>query len=64
MPTFSPEDLRVMARTVELKIPDADIGIVRMRLETLLAEMDVIEKALGAEMDQLDPVPPVYPHEP
>jgi hypothetical protein len=64
MPTFSPEDLRAMARAVKLEIPDADIGIVRMRLETLLAEMDVIESALGAEMDRLDPVPPVYPHEP
>jgi hypothetical protein len=58
------EQLVAMAQAVGLTIPEADLENVRVRLTTALAAMEEIERVLGAEMDRVDPVPPVYPHEP
>ena len=58
------QQLREMARAVQLDIPEADIENVRLRLSTLLAAMEEIERELGAAMDRTEPVPPVYPREP
>ena len=52
-----------MARAVALHIPEQDLENVRLRLSGLLTEMEKIEREIGAEMDKVDPVPPVYPHE-
>ena len=57
------EDVLALARAMSLEIPDADVENVRLRLSTLLTEMEAIERELGAEMDRVDPVPPVYPRE-
>ena len=57
------QQLREMARAVNLDIPEADVENVRLRLSTLLSAMEAIERELGAEMDRTEPVPPVYPHE-
>lgn len=56
-------DVRVLARTVDLEIPDEDIANVATRLSALFAAMQRIEAELGTAMDEVDPVPPVYPHE-
>ena len=53
-------DIEAMARAVSLEIPEADIDNVRLRLSALLTEMEAIERELGAEMDKVDPVPPVF----
>lgn len=52
-----------MARAVALEIPESDVENVRLRLSGLLTEMEAIELELGAEMDTMEPVPPVYPRE-
>lgn len=57
------EQLSAMAAAIGLDIPEADSENVRLRLNTLLAEMETIERELGHEMDRTEPVPPVYPHE-
>lgn len=57
------EQLLAMARAVSLGIPESDIENVRLRLSGLLSEMEVIERELGAVMDTMEPVPPVYPRE-
>ncbi|MDB5863254.1 MAG: hypothetical protein JWO70_1060 [Betaproteobacteria bacterium] len=57
------EQLIAMAKAVSLDIPEHDIENVRLRLSTLLTEMEGIERELGAEMDKVEPVPPVYPRE-
>lgn len=57
------EQLVVMARTVGLEIPEADLDNVMLRLSAMLAAMDAIERELGSVMDRTEPVPPVYPHE-
>lgn len=57
------EQVIAMAGALSLEIPDGDLESVRLRLAGLLTEMEAIERELGAEMDKVDPVPPVYPHE-
>ena len=54
------EQLVAMARAVSLEIPEADLENVRLRLSALLSEMEAIERELGAEMDKVDPAPPIY----
>ena len=57
------EQLLAMARAVSLEIPESDVENVRLRLSGLLTEMEAIERELGAAMDAVEPVPPVYPRE-
>ena len=54
------EQLVAMARAISLEIPEADLENVRLRLSALLTEMETIERELGAEMDKVDPLPPVH----
>jgi hypothetical protein len=57
------EQVKVLAAAVGLEIPEEDLENVTIRIGSLLAEMERIEAELGAEMDQIEPVPPVYPRE-
>jgi hypothetical protein len=57
------QQVRVMAQAIDLDIPEADLNSVVLRLSALFAEMENIERELGAAMDQTEPVPPVYPNE-
>lgn len=57
------EQLIAMAKAISLEIAETDLENVRVRLSTLLTEMEGIERELGAEMDTVEPVPPVYPRE-
>ena len=57
------DDVRNLAKTIGLNIPDRDLNTVALRLSGLLALMDEVEKDLGEEMDKVDPIPPVYPRE-
>lgn len=60
---ISKDDIRNLAKTIDLDIPDADLNTVALRLSGLLALMKEVEKDLGDEMDRIDPIPPVYPRE-
>ena len=57
------DDIRILAKTIGLEIPEEDMQTVLLRLSSLLVLMDRIECDLGDEMDKVDPVPPVYPRE-
>jgi Asp-tRNA(Asn)/Glu-tRNA(Gln) amidotransferase C subunit len=57
------DDVRNLAKTIDLDIPDADLNTVALRLSSLLQLMDRIEQELGDELDRIDPIPPVYPRE-
>ena len=52
-----------MADTIKLEIPEADLNNVVLRLSAALTAMEGIERELGAEMDKVEPVPPVYPND-
>jgi hypothetical protein len=57
------EQTRTLAATVGLDIPDADLDSVTLRTSALLASMARMEAELGAEMDAVEPLPPVFPRE-
>jgi hypothetical protein len=57
------EQLLAMARAISLPIAESDVENVRLRLSGLLTEMEAIERELGAAMDSVEPVPPVFPRE-
>lgn len=58
------DQVKALAILVDLRIPDPDLENVAIRVSALLSAMEAIEKELGAEMDAVEPVPPVFPKEP
>jgi hypothetical protein len=57
------DDIRNMSRAINLDIPNSDLNTIAIRLSAILSVMEEVEKDLGLEMDEVDPIPPVYPHE-
>jgi Asp-tRNA(Asn)/Glu-tRNA(Gln) amidotransferase C subunit len=57
------EQTLALARIADLDIPDEDLDNVTLRLSALLESMGEIEAELGAEMDAVEPLPPVFPRE-
>ncbi len=57
------EQVRGMARAIGLDIPEDELANVAIRLSGLLTVMEEIERDIGDRMDEVDPVPPVYPRE-
>lgn len=60
---LSGRQVRDIALTINLEIPEAEIESVRLRLAGMLASMADIEHELGTAMDNTEPIPPVYPHD-
>ncbi len=54
--------LQSLAGLIGLDIPQSDQEPIAIRLGELLTAMETIERELGAEMDAVDPIPPVFPH--
>ncbi len=59
----SRDQVKALAAAVNLEIPEEDLDNVTIRVGALFAAMDAIEAELGAEMDRVEPVPPVFPRE-
>ena len=57
------DQVKVLAAAVGLEIPDRDLDNVTIRVVALLSAMEKIEAEMGAEMDAVDPLPPVFPRE-
>ena len=57
------DDVRKLAKAIDLDIPEDDLNTVALRLSSALSLMQQIEADLGEEMDKVDPIPPVYPRE-
>ena len=57
------EQTRTLAAAVGLEIPDEDLENVTLRASALLASMARLEAELGAELDAVEPLPPVFPRE-
>ena len=57
------DDIRNMSRAINLDIPKSDLNTIALRLSALLSVMEEVEKDFGPEMDEVDPIPPVYPRE-
>ena len=54
--------VQTLAILVGLPLPESDLEPIAIRLSELLSAMETIERELGAEMDEVDPIPPVFPH--
>ncbi|MGV3627398.1 MAG: hypothetical protein ACO1PN_06885 [Betaproteobacteria bacterium] len=57
------EQTQALALIAGLDIPEQDLDNVTLRLSALLDSMAEIEAELGAEMDGVEPLPPVFPRE-
>lgn len=57
------EQTQALALIAGLDIPEEDLDNVTLRLSALLESMNEIEAELGAEMDAVEPLPPVFPRE-
>jgi hypothetical protein len=57
------DQVRLLAATVGLEIPDKDLDNVTIRFASLLSAMEQIEAELGEEMNSVEPLPPVFPRE-
>ena len=57
------EQTRTLAAAVGLDIPDADLDNITLRTSALLESMARMEAELGAEMDAVEPLPPVFQRE-
>ncbi|MDQ3541901.1 MAG: amidase [Chloroflexota bacterium] len=60
---LSDADVERMAAIVGLPLPEADRAEVAVRLSALLDDMEHIEEKLGSRLNDVDPIPPVYPRE-
>ena len=57
------EQVRAMAKAIDLEIPEDDLNNVMLRLAAALTAMEGIERELGSAMDKVEPVPPVQPQD-
>ena len=57
------DDVRSMAKAIELNIPESDLTAVTLWLSSYLEVIADIDAQLGDEMNNVDPVPPVFPRE-
>ncbi len=57
------DQVKVLAATVDLEIPDEDLDNVTIRVSALLSAMENIEAELGEAMNAVEPLPPVFPRE-
>jgi len=57
------EQVRVLSELQGLKLPEEDLNNVALRLSTWLTAMEQIEAEMGLQMNDVDPIPPVFPRE-
>jgi hypothetical protein len=57
------DQVRTMLEVQGLRIPEDELKNVAIRFSTWLAALAEIEAVLGDRMNEVDPIPPVYPQE-
>ena len=60
---LSRDQVKALAATVDLQIPERDLDNVTIRVSALLSAMENIEAELGDAMNAVEPLPPVFPRE-
>ena len=55
--------IRVLSELQGLKLPEEELGNIAIRLSTWLTAMEQIEMEMGDRMNEVDPIPPVFPRE-
>lgn len=57
------EQIRAMLAVQGMEVPENELDDVVLRFSTWMASLDEIEAELGSLMDEIDPIPPIYPRE-
>lgn len=57
------DTVRALLALQELEVPEDELDNITTRLATWLEAMDAVEAELGPLLNQVDPIPPVFPHE-
>ena len=57
------EQVTTLAQVIGLDIPTDELEDVARRLDSLLATMRQVEAEIGHRLDEVDPIPPVFPRE-
>lgn len=57
------DQVKVLAASVDLEIPEKDLDNVTIRVSALLSAMENIEAEIGEAMNAVEPLPPVFPRE-
>jgi hypothetical protein len=57
------QQARLMLEIHGLQVPDSEIEEVALRFSTWLRALEEIEAEIGEQMDDVDPIAPVYPRE-
>lgn len=57
------EYVRSMLALQGVPVPESEINNVFLRFSLWMKAFNEIEELLGEQMDGVDPIPPVYPHE-
>lgn len=60
---LSSEQVRLLAGLQGLALPEADLATIALRLSVWLTAMEEIEAEMGDRMNQVEPIPPVFPRE-
>lgn len=60
---LSIEQVRMLSELQGLRLPEAELKNVAIRLSTWLTAMEQIEVEMGELMNAVDPIPPVFPRE-
>lgn len=60
---LSSEQVRLLAGLQGLALPEADLATIAVRLSVWLTAMEEIEAEMGDRMNQVEPIPPVFPRE-
>jgi hypothetical protein len=58
---ISKEQVRVLCQIQGLSVPEDELDDIATRMSTWLAALDQIEAELGDEMNEVDPLPPLFP---
>jgi hypothetical protein len=59
----SKELVKSLCEMQGLKVPDAELDNVAIRLSTWMSAMEQIEADMGSLIQTVDPIPPVFPKE-
>lgn len=57
------EQVRLLGSLQGLVFPEDDLNNIALRLSTWLTAMEEIEKEMGAQMNLVEPIPPIFPRE-
>ena len=57
------EQVRLLAGLQGLALPEEDLATIALRLSVWLTAMEDIEAEMGTRMNQVEPIPPVFPRE-